>query len=311
MDKIKATERLSNINFDMAGAHVALVGKHQGGPANQYTTLVTKSVNPVVFDVTGATDEVKKQLTQIQVNLSMEEFLRKFFDMWHSDAELLTSILGFETEHEAWLKENENTEWNYQDWLSSKVSNFTVMKSLNDKESVALTGEQYVDIMKSQQKFESGTSDLVTVSKAKFDNVSAELELVKKSFGEVTVELESVKKSLLDTSKELSETQAELQTLKDAESQRVLKSREDRLAKVIPRDQVGAVMKALSGSTDEDFEVVLKQFSHKFELDNSDLDEQGADVELDELPEAHPVLTVSKSKVADKIREKFPQTKPA
>ncbi|MGY2200514.1 hypothetical protein [Pseudomonas gingeri] len=39
----KAKRRLTNITFEHEGAHIALVGKHQGGPANGVRTLITKS----------------------------------------------------------------------------------------------------------------------------------------------------------------------------------------------------------------------------------------------------------------------------
>jgi hypothetical protein len=302
---------LSNFDFNMHGAHVALVGKHQGGPANQYTTLVTKSLNPGVFDLDGATEEVKKQLTQIQVNLSMEEFLRKFFDMWSSDAELLTSILGFETEHEAWLKDNPDSDWNYQDWLAERVSNFTVMKSLSEKEPVTLSGDQYVDIMKSQQIFEAGTSAVVTVSKAKFDSVSAELELVKKSRDEVITELAEVRKSLEAASTELTATKAELQVMKEAEVDRAVQVRKAKLSKVIAADNVETVLKSLEALDDAAFDIILKQFEVKQTIETEDLSEQGVDVDLDDIPDTQPVATVYKSRVADKIRSKFPQAQPA
>lgn len=41
----QAKRRLTDINFDFEGAHVALVGTHQGGPANGVTTLITKATN--------------------------------------------------------------------------------------------------------------------------------------------------------------------------------------------------------------------------------------------------------------------------
>lgn len=43
----QAKRRLTDIDFDFEGAHVALVGKHQGGPANGVTTLITKATNHI------------------------------------------------------------------------------------------------------------------------------------------------------------------------------------------------------------------------------------------------------------------------
>lgn len=42
----RAKRRLTNITFEHEGAHVALVGKHQGGPANGVTTLIAKAATP-------------------------------------------------------------------------------------------------------------------------------------------------------------------------------------------------------------------------------------------------------------------------
>lgn len=42
-----AKRRLTDIKFEHEGAHVALVGKHQGGPANGITTLVFKATDHI------------------------------------------------------------------------------------------------------------------------------------------------------------------------------------------------------------------------------------------------------------------------
>ena len=56
----KAKRRLTNFNFEANGSHVALVHKEQGGPANLYTTLLTKSTS-------GITDQqVARQLALIE-----------------------------------------------------------------------------------------------------------------------------------------------------------------------------------------------------------------------------------------------------
>lgn len=62
-----ARRRLTDINFDFEGAHVALVGKHQGGPANGVTTLITKSTNHInpeqIALATAGQSEEQPQLT--------------------------------------------------------------------------------------------------------------------------------------------------------------------------------------------------------------------------------------------------------
>jgi len=118
ISKQKAKRKLFNFDFDTNGAHVALVSKDQGGSACGYSVLVTKSTNSGI----QPTDVVKvqKALEQITVTMSMEEFLRKFFDMWSSDAETLTKLLGFETEFEANKAERESSDGEY-DWEKASV----------------------------------------------------------------------------------------------------------------------------------------------------------------------------------------------
>ena len=43
----KAKRKLSEFNFESSGSHVALVHREQGGPANLYTTLLTKSTGGI------------------------------------------------------------------------------------------------------------------------------------------------------------------------------------------------------------------------------------------------------------------------
>lgn len=98
----KAKKKLTKFDFSGDSAHVALVHRDQGGGANMYKTLITKA-------------------TDVRLELSMEEFLRRFFDMWWDDAEFLAKLLGYEVESDSY--ENEVYEWKHP--LEDKV---TVMK---------------------------------------------------------------------------------------------------------------------------------------------------------------------------------------
>jgi len=98
----KAKKKLTKFDFSGENAHVALVHREQGGGANMYKTLITKA-------------------TDVKLELSMEEFLRRFFDMWWDDAEFLAKLLGYEVESDKY--ESEPYEWKHP--LEDKV---TVMK---------------------------------------------------------------------------------------------------------------------------------------------------------------------------------------
>lgn len=72
----KAKRRLSGFDFSGDDAAVALVNSDQGGGANGYQTLITKA-------------------TDVTVSLSMAEFLTRFTDMWSSDAQMVSNLLGY------------------------------------------------------------------------------------------------------------------------------------------------------------------------------------------------------------------------
>lgn len=98
----KATRRLKNFDFSGDNAAVALVNEDQGGGANGYKTLLMKAKD-------------------VRVELSMEEFLRRFFDMWWDDAELLAGMLGYETEY-GWEDE----------WGHPLKDSVTLLKNVKD-----------------------------------------------------------------------------------------------------------------------------------------------------------------------------------
>ena len=81
-EAMKAIRRFVGISFNSNDAHVALVSKDQGGPANGVNTLVTKAVIPAVAP-------------EVDVKLTMEAFLRHFFDMYCEDAAALSALLGY------------------------------------------------------------------------------------------------------------------------------------------------------------------------------------------------------------------------
>ena len=83
----KAKRRLSNINFEKEGSHLALVHKAQGGAASGYSTLVMKSLD-------NRSPEFIQKASQIRVTLSLPDFLEKFFHVWDDDAEVLAAMFG-------------------------------------------------------------------------------------------------------------------------------------------------------------------------------------------------------------------------
>jgi len=167
MTTTKAKRKLSNIDFSADGAHVALVGKAQGGPANGHNyALIMKSAN--------FSDEFIKKAAMITVTLEITEFLEKFFGLYGSDAEVLARTLGFTTEmQEEEANETDESDGSYDDWyenyIEQQVQSFSLMKSMYEAEDVTnvlstLTEDQYLEVLKDQSKLEKA---LEIIEKAK------------------------------------------------------------------------------------------------------------------------------------------------
>lgn len=141
---------------------IALTHKDQGYSANnrEISLLMKSDIDPNTLTV-----EMIKSLEQVQLKVSMEEFLRRFFDMWSSDAELLTKVLGLKTEFEARAEEDQDdddiwqTHWNQQhrEYIEEKVAGIQLLKSVQEGKELTLP-EQY-SVFQIRKAFEEGTQD--------------------------------------------------------------------------------------------------------------------------------------------------------
>lgn len=142
----KAARKLSNISFEDTGAHLALVSKEQGGPANGYAAaLVMKSAK-------GFSEEIIEKVQQVRVTMELPEFLSKFFYMYSEDALVLAKVLGYEPQ------ENDEIE-SYMDYIDSRVSSIELMKSLYEADSIAsaisgLQEEDFLAVLQDQEVLE-------------------------------------------------------------------------------------------------------------------------------------------------------------
>lgn len=140
---------------------IALCHESQGFSANlrPVSLLMKSDLQPEQI-----TEDVIKALQQVTVSMSFEEFLRRFFSMWSDDAELLTKLLGFETELENGAAENPDDEWvqawntQHQEWLEERMESISIAKSAHSGEEIDLV-KQY-ELLKLQQLFEKGVSEL-------------------------------------------------------------------------------------------------------------------------------------------------------
>lgn len=152
-------QKLSNISFEKEGSHVALVGQHQGGPANGVETLVFKTA-----DTKNITDqdliEVSKE-TNVSVTMTFTEFLVRWFDLWWDQADVLATLLGMEEDIL-----NEPGMEDYKEMIQEKVDDIELMKSAEKSMNEGslqdfinnLSDEQYASLRKAKRMFEQSVA---------------------------------------------------------------------------------------------------------------------------------------------------------
>lgn len=142
---------------------IALTHKDQGYSANnRHVSLLTKSE----VDPDKLTVDIIKSLEQVQLTISMEEYLRRFFHLWSGDAELLTKVLGMKTEFEQSIEDNPpnddswEAEWNekHQEYLDEKLASVSIIKKAKAGDELSLI-EQY-QLIKARKDFEDGCRNL-------------------------------------------------------------------------------------------------------------------------------------------------------
>lgn len=196
---------------------IALTHKDQGGPANgrSVSLLMKSDLAPELLN-----ENIIKSLRQVAVEVSMEEFLRRFFDMWSSDAELLAKLLGYETELEYEVSQNPSDEWlqdyneRVQERLEEKMQSITLLKSAYEGKELSLA-EQY-DLIKAQQAFEMGATGLgLTFTKASKVEKSAKTDSGESSSGAPIVD--NTKETPVETTVDVTKSQEYLDLMKSVE----------------------------------------------------------------------------------------------
>ena len=177
-DKVKAKRKLTDINFEKEGSHLALVHKVQGGGANGRTTLVMKATDKY-------SPEFIEKASQVKVTLSLPDFLEKFFHVWGEDAEVLATLFGYVPSEDSgeeystqgfwsWYREKamehgavdswgdpltRPTSQDRKDWIEDQLQGIEILKSATLSKGSAdfissLSEEQYLGLLKDQQFIE-------------------------------------------------------------------------------------------------------------------------------------------------------------
>ena len=313
--KPKAKRKLKEISFDGESAHIALVSKEQGGPANGADySLILKNTE-------GRSQEFIEKASKIQVTMDIVEFIERFFSVWGSDALVLASLMGYEKE-----ESEDDDDWDYDEWIQEKVNSFQILKGLNEADNKVsalskLTEQDYLSVLTDQAVIEKALTELAKGSTPKADtstkveNTKVEASASRKKNKEKNMTQatpEMVEKSALTAiEKAMQETQVELQKAKELvkqyeaeKKQAIVKSKTDAVTAVVKDEKQAAVIAkaALALESDEDFTAfveVVKALQAQVEASDA-FKEIGASGSAEEKKQESSLTQAIKAKYAAK-----------
>jgi len=255
MTVLKAKRKLSDISFEHAGAHVALVGPSVGGAANGRTTLITKATNTIE-------QELIEKATSVTVEMQFPEFLRKFFGMYWDDAEVLSVAMGYgRTEYE---------EVEHKDYIDKRVESINILKAVYRAEDLEkalsdLSPEETLAVLKDQAMLEKALENLPEQSKLKYEETPMETILKAAHLEAVAAAVEvekaagvkavaEIQKALDEQATVLKAAQEQLEAFTSAAAALKVETRKAALATAkVPTDKLEAVLKSLEVLDDEAF----------------------------------------------------------
>lgn len=285
----KAKRKLTDINFEKEGSHLALVHKVQGGAASGYSTLVMKATDKY-------SEEFIKKASQVKVTLSLPDFLEKFFHVWGEDAELLATMFGYEPSEDesddeystqsfwSWYREKamehgavdswgdpltRPTSQDRKDWIEDQLQGIEILKSATLSKGSAdfissLSEEQYLGLLKDQQFIEKSfklkeTSNDVNGKSGGKPNTGSKPKQTKASKADTQEnKMETIEKAQYDAKEvELQKALADIQKAKE----------EIELFKAKEKEAVEKAREAEVTAAVEDVEASAKLFKAIKELD--------------------------------------------
>lgn len=298
--KQKAKRILKNFDFSKDNHCISLVGGDLGGAANGYEVIAMKALNQP-----EETIELSKALEQVSLTISMEDFLRRWFDMWSSDAEVLTKLLGFETEHEAWMKERGEREDDYdwaeehEQWISERVSQFTLMKSMNEGTVTEITKSAFDQIVALQQKHETALVEHINKKVKQME----ELELAKSALVAKETELATQVELVKSLEGKVAELEQSISVFKAAEEQAKFYAFAAQLKGLVAEDKFETVVKGLYALHNVDAEAAATSIEAlKSAQTNKQVEQDGLTVEQSHGESTDPV-ELAKARDAQLIQQ--------
>jgi hypothetical protein len=270
----KPKRKLKNIDFSDDMSHIALVSKHQGGPANGADySLVLKNLN-------NPSPEFIQKMQAIQVTMTIPDFLDRFFMLWEEDVEFLSQLLGYVEPPE---DEQAEAVDDYNKWIEERFQSFSIIKSLHEAKSLPdalskLTEQDYLDILTDQLEIEKALKELDKESKDSKADTSTKVENTKveasasrkknkeKNMTQATPEmveksaLTAIEKAMQETQVELQKALEQVKKYEAEKKQAIVKSKTDAVTAVVKDEKQAAVIAkaALALESDEDFTAFIE-----------------------------------------------------
>ena len=230
---------MKNVTFEHENAHLALCSKEQGVANQADYALVLKS--------SGATEDFIEKVQNIQITLSLPEFLKRFFYIWEEDADVLATMMGYVEPAETTQMQGEEANQELQKWISDRMVSFEIIKSLKDESDPisamsSLSQDQILQVLQDQSEIEGFITQIEKAKNTK------EIELQKE-----TQQIAELQKSLNDSMVELQKAREELNKFKIEKQEAINKARKDSLKEVLSDEKVEGIFKALESASDESF----------------------------------------------------------
>ena len=299
----KAKRRLSEFNFESSGSHVALVHKEQGGSANLYTTLLTKSTK----DITD--QQVASQLALIE-KAKLNSQIRQ---------ELSDAVKSKFQDDDEWLYLEDFDDSRVFFWRGDDLYVATYTVSRKEEYIVADTATSverewfYVDTGKvilsevAKDKLEDG--EYVLVNKALNNPETSErVEKALIAFTEKKEKMqEEIQKAVAAKDAEIAKLQADMAGLQEivkaaelAKKESLLKARETEVSAVLKEGAVELV-KSTAELSDGAFAQIVKALGiQKAAIEQSDLMTQVSDSDAGAAQPTNTTAEIIKARYAVK-----------
>lgn len=271
MTTVKAKKKLSDVTFEHEGAHIALVSKNQGGPANGHDYSLIMKANKF-------SPEAIQKMQSVRVTLELPEFLEKFFYVYGSNAEILARMMGWmpdETDDEE--EDEDYWEKEYQDYIEEKLASFEIMKSVHDGNQTVLAEldeKRYLKLLRDQALVEKAFRKIDRENKKKETEAQAtggSTEAVEKSVEKGEVEpsktqenkkmeqVEELQKALKDQQELLEKALAQVAEFETQRKDALIKSKSAQITALVQDETVSAIIvkAALALETDTDFDAFV------------------------------------------------------